>query len=176
MGRNCAVLGLRWRNEAASGSALDDEKFVEAAFQCAVEERNAFGWGEADQFRYASVARQHVSAPSGESLLQPIAKLGVERREFVRLAETDSIGRVDHHDALVGWRVELKDIALLQADIDGDSCALKRPLRDLHHRGIMVGGIDGGWYLGQLFGTCGFTQVAPALDIVDEQPFEPEIP
>jgi len=170
------VLGLRRRNEAASGSTLDDEEFIKAAFQGAVEEGNAFGWGEADQFRYASVARQHVSAPSGEPLLQPIAKLGVERLEFVRLAEADSIGRVDHHDALVGRRVELKDIALLQADIDGDSCTLKCPLRNLHHRGIMVRGIDGGWYLGQLFGAGRFTQVAPALGIMDEEPFEPEIP
>src|SRR5437868_4222341 len=106
------VLGLRRRNEAASGSALDDEKFVEPAFQGAVEERNAFGWGQADQFWYAGVARQHVDAPSGEPLLQPIAKLGVERLEFVRLAEAESIRRVDHHNAFVGRRVELEDIAL----------------------------------------------------------------
>ena len=37
---DCARLGLRWWNEPASGSALDDEKFIEPAFQCAIEEGN----------------------------------------------------------------------------------------------------------------------------------------
>ena len=175
-GLGLVVLGLRRRNEAASGSSLDDEKFVEPAFQGAIEEGNAFGGGQTDQFRYAGVARQHVGAPSGEPLLQPIAKFGIKRLQFVRMAEADSIGRVDHHDALVSRCVEFENIALLQADVDADSCALKCPLRDLHHRGIMVGGIDGGWYLCQLFGPGCFAQVTPALGVVDKQPFEPEGP
>ena len=174
--RDCAALDLLLRNEAASGSALDDEKFIEPAFQCAIEEGNAFGGGQADQFRHAGVTRQYIGAPSGESLLQPIAEFGIEQLEFFRSAEAYSVGRVYHHHSLVRRGFEIENIALLQTDIDGHSCALKRPLRELHHRGIMVGGIDGGRHFGQLFVAGCFAQVAPTLGIVDEEPLEPEIP
>ena len=38
MGSDCSGSSLRWRNQAASGSALDVEEFIEPAFQCAIEE------------------------------------------------------------------------------------------------------------------------------------------
>ena len=173
---DCAELGLRRRHEPAPGSTLDDEEFIEAAFQCAIEEGNALGGGQADEFRHAGIACQHIGAPAGEALLQPIAEFGVEGLEFVRLAKADSVGRVDHHHTLISRGFEIENIALLQADIDAYSCALKRPLRDLYHRGIVVGGIDGRGYFGQLFGAGCFAEMAPTLAIVDQQPFEPKIP
>ena len=54
---------------------------------------------------------------------------------------------------------------MLQTDIDGHACALKRPLRDLYHRGIVVGGIleDGGLAIVLTVKTMAFLSVTGCL-------------
>ncbi len=72
-----------------------DLEFIQPTLQRTIEERNALRWRKADEFRDPQIAGKDIGSPSAESLFQPVTKLGIERIEFLRSAQPDSIGWID---------------------------------------------------------------------------------
>ena len=64
-----AGLSLCGWGKPPSGAALDDEEFVEAAFDGAVEEGRAFGGSQADELRRPKVSGEEIHAPADACLL-----------------------------------------------------------------------------------------------------------
>ncbi len=138
MGEEWVGLALCGRGEPSSRSALDDEEFVEAAFDGAVEEGRAFGGSQADEFRGSKVAGEEVDAPADATGFQPGAELGIKHIQIGLGAESDAIGGIHDDSARFLRRSEVEQICLSDRNVAGDSGAGKLFCGGLHGAGIPI--------------------------------------